>query len=161
VGPATYVEVMHTGAATNGLAEAIQTVETTARILRGLSELSLRVGGQRAEVLCAIAIREAERRLARLRDLSARAEERAAQSAQPEPARAKARNVLSPREWDVAELIARGYTNQQIATKLVLTPGTVANHVAHILTKLDLQSRTQIAVWVIQREIGGRAWSDT
>jgi DNA-binding NarL/FixJ family response regulator len=161
VGPATYVEVMHTGATTNGLAEAIQTVETTARILRSLSELSLRVGGQRAELLCAVAIREAERRLARLRDLSARAEERATQSLQPEPARAKARTVLSPREWDVAELIAQGYTNQQIATKLVLTPGTVANHVAHILTKLDLQSRTQIAVWVIQREIGGRTWSDT
>jgi DNA-binding NarL/FixJ family response regulator len=158
---ATYVQVMHTGTAPNGLAEAIQTVETTARILRGLSELSRRVGGQRAETLCAVAIREAERRLARLRDLSARAEERATQALQAEPARARSRTVLSPREWDVAELIAQGYTNQQIASQLVLTPGTVANHVAHILTKLDLQSRTQIAVWVIQREIGGRTWSDT
>jgi DNA-binding NarL/FixJ family response regulator len=154
VSPATYVEVMQTGAAMNGLAEAIQTVETTARILRGLSELSRRVGGQRAEALCAIAIREAERRLARLRDLSAQADERAAQSLPVEPPRTKPRTVLSPREWDVAELIAQGYTNQQIATQLVLTPGTVANHVAHILTKLDLQSRTQIAVWVIQHDRG-------
>jgi DNA-binding NarL/FixJ family response regulator len=146
----------------DGLAEAIQTVETTARLLRGLSELSRRVGGQRAEVLCAIAIREAERRLARLRDLSARAEERAAQSLQAEPACAKPRTVLSPREWDVAELIAQGFTNQQIATQLVLTPGTVANHVAHILTKLDLKSRTQIAVWVLQHDRGWLTWdSDT
>lgn len=151
---------MQTGAAINGLAEAIQTVETTARILRGVSDLSRRVGGQRAEALCAIAIHEAERRLARLRDLSARAEERAAQSLEAETARPKSR-ALSPREWDVAELVAQGYTNQQIATKLVLTPGTVANHVAHILTKLDLESRTQIAVWVIRRETGGATWSDT
>lgn len=160
MGAATYVKVMQTDAATSGLAEAIQTVETTARILRGLSELSRRVGGQRAETLCAVAIHEGERRLARLRDLSARAEERAAQSFQAEPSRAKSR-TLSPREWDVAELIAQGYTNQQIASKLVLTPGTVANHVAHILTKLDLESRTQIAVWVIRRETGSTAWSDT
>ena len=145
---------MHTGPAPSGLAEAIQTVETTARILRGLADLSRRVGGQRAATLCEVAITEAERRLARLRDLSARAEERATEPVPPEPIRAKPRTTLSPREWDVAELIAQGYTNQQIATELVLTPGTVANHVAHILTKLDLQSRTQIAVWVIQHDRG-------
>ena len=138
----------------NGLAEAIQTVEATARILRGLAELSRRVGGTRAETSCATAALEAERRLARLRDLAERiARPVMALPDHPTPS-TSGQAPLSPREWQVAQLIAVGYTNQQIATELVLTPGTVANHVAHILTKLDLDSRTQIAVWVIRQERG-------
>jgi DNA-binding NarL/FixJ family response regulator len=54
---------------------------------------------------------------------------------------------LSGREIGVAALIAQGKTNRQIATELVITEGTVANHVAHILAKLGLRSRAQIAVW--------------
>jgi DNA-binding NarL/FixJ family response regulator len=53
---------------------------------------------------------------------------------------------LTRREHEVARLIARGYTNRQIADALVLTPGTVANHVAHILGKLECSSRVQIAI---------------
>ncbi len=53
---------------------------------------------------------------------------------------------ITPREREVAELIVEGLSNEQIAQRLVLTPGTVANHVAHILSKLGLQSRVQIAV---------------
>ena len=137
----------------DGLAEAIQTVETTARILRSMTELSRRVGGQRLEASCARVASEAEQRVAHLRDLSARGEGEAPRRLRRRrTGSAKERNALSPREWQVARLVARGYTNQQIATDLVLTPGTVANHVAHILTKLDLQSRTQVAVWVIQQE---------
>jgi len=56
---------------------------------------------------------------------------------------------LTAREQEVARLIARGYTNRQIADTLVLTAGTVANHVAHILDKLDCSSRVQIATWVL------------
>jgi DNA-binding NarL/FixJ family response regulator len=48
-------------------------------------------------------------------------------------------------------MIARGLTNQGIADELVLTPGTVANHVEHILTKLGFRSRAQIAVWAVER----------
>src|SRR5215217_5723806 len=55
---------------------------------------------------------------------------------------------LTGRESEVADLIARGLTNEQIAVQLVVTPGTVANHVAHILAKLRLTSRVQIAVKV-------------
>jgi DNA-binding NarL/FixJ family response regulator len=58
---------------------------------------------------------------------------------------------LSPREWQVAELVARGYTNQQIADALVLTRGTVANHVAHVLGKLGLSNRTQVAARIFER----------
>jgi DNA-binding NarL/FixJ family response regulator len=47
-------------------------------------------------------------------------------------------------------LIARGYTNQQIAETLVLTRGTVANHVAHILGKVGVTNRTQVAARVLK-----------
>jgi DNA-binding NarL/FixJ family response regulator len=57
---------------------------------------------------------------------------------------------LTPRERDVAALIARGLSNRQIARELVVTPGTVANHVGHILDRLGFSTRTQIAVWAIQ-----------
>jgi DNA-binding NarL/FixJ family response regulator len=57
--------------------------------------------------------------------------------------------VLTPREREVACLLARGYTNQQIANELVLTRGTVANHVAHILEKLGVGNRTQVAARVL------------
>jgi DNA-binding NarL/FixJ family response regulator len=55
---------------------------------------------------------------------------------------------LTPREREVAHLMASGHTNQQIAETLVLTRGTVANHVAHILDKLGASNRTQVAALV-------------
>jgi DNA-binding CsgD family transcriptional regulator len=64
---------------------------------------------------------------------------------------------LTKRESEVADLIARGLTNDQIAQKLVLTPGTVANHVRHILDKLDLQSRVQIATTIVRQNAAGGA----
>lgn len=57
------------------------------------------------------------------------------------------RFALTPREAEIAGLIARGLTNRQIAEALVITPGTTANHVAHILGKLGFRSRTEVAVW--------------
>jgi two-component system nitrate/nitrite response regulator NarL len=60
---------------------------------------------------------------------------------------------LSPRQRDVARLIARGMSNRQIASALVLTEGTVANHVRRILVKLGLRSRTQLAIWSVERGI--------
>lgn len=44
-------------------------------------------------------------------------------------------------------LIGRSYTNRQIAQDLVVTVGTAGIHVEHILRKLDLQSRHQVADW--------------
>ena len=60
---------------------------------------------------------------------------------------------LTPRQREIAALIARGYTNYQIARELVLTPGTVANHVRHILQKLGFQCRSQIAVWTTRHDL--------
>jgi len=53
---------------------------------------------------------------------------------------------LSPRENEVALAIARGSGNAEIATELYMTVATVKAHVSHILTKLDLDNRTQIAL---------------
>ena len=47
----------------------------------------------------------------------------------------------------MAELIAQGCSSREIAARLVITEGTATNHVTHILNKLGLRSRTQIAVW--------------
>jgi non-specific serine/threonine protein kinase len=61
----------------------------------------------------------------------------------------RAAGGLTPREEEVAALIARGLSNRQIAEELVIAEGTAANHVKHILTKLGLDSRLQIAAWAI------------
>ena len=52
---------------------------------------------------------------------------------------------LTPRQREVARLVASGLTNMEIAERLVLTPGTVANHVEGILRRLGFRSRTQVA----------------
>lgn len=57
---------------------------------------------------------------------------------------------LSKRELEVVELIAEGYSNQEIADKLFLSNGTVRNHVSLILEKTGLEHRTQIAVWYLR-----------
>ncbi len=58
---------------------------------------------------------------------------------------------LTARERDVAELVALGRSNREIAEELVLSTRTVGNHVQHILTKLDFGNRSQIAAWVAVR----------
>jgi len=52
--------------------------------------------------------------------------------------------VLSPREQQVAALVCLGYTNRQIATKLVISPETVKTHVRNLLIKLGLESRDEL-----------------
>ncbi|HEX2740255.1 MAG TPA: BTAD domain-containing putative transcriptional regulator [Rubrobacter sp.] len=60
---------------------------------------------------------------------------------------------LTGREWEVAHHVAAGLTNRQIASKLTISENTVANHVASIARKLNVPSRSRIAVWVTQREL--------
>jgi DNA-binding NarL/FixJ family response regulator len=52
---------------------------------------------------------------------------------------------LTRREKEVAVLVARGLTNRQIASELVLSEHTVHHHITNILKKLNLSSRQQIA----------------
>ena len=54
---------------------------------------------------------------------------------------------LSPRELEVARLVGRGLTNKQIGQTLYVSERTAENHVQHILTKLGLRNRSQIAAW--------------
>jgi DNA-binding NarL/FixJ family response regulator len=42
---------------------------------------------------------------------------------------------------EVLALLARGYSNRQVATRLTVTPKTVANHVEHLCTKIGVSSR--------------------
>ena len=55
--------------------------------------------------------------------------------------------LLTNRQREVAGLIAEGLSNREIAERLVLVEGTVANHVEGILRRLGFKTRTQIAVW--------------
>jgi DNA-binding NarL/FixJ family response regulator len=59
-------------------------------------------------------------------------------------------DVLSNREREVLELLARGCTNREIAEQLVITSSTVKVHVEHILAKLGVSDRTQAAVQAIE-----------
>src|ERR1051326_1299096 len=63
---------------------------------------------------------------------------------------------LTPREQEVAALLAQGLTNEQIAQRLTLTRGTVANHVARILFKPGARSRVQFAA-PLARSSAGRS----
>jgi LuxR family maltose regulon positive regulatory protein len=56
-------------------------------------------------------------------------------------------DVLTARETEVLALMARGMSNKLIARELDLSPHTVKRHVAHVLDKLDLASRSQAAAW--------------
>jgi len=58
---------------------------------------------------------------------------------------------LTQREREVTVLIARGKSNRAIAQQLVVSDRTVENHVANIMSKLNLNSRTQIAVWAVEK----------
>jgi DNA-binding CsgD family transcriptional regulator len=60
--------------------------------------------------------------------------------------------VLSPREAEIAELVARGMTNRAIAETAHISERTVETHVAHILAKLGFSGRSQIAAWAVTRE---------
>jgi non-specific serine/threonine protein kinase len=57
---------------------------------------------------------------------------------------------LTARQQEVAALIARGLSNRQIAEELVIAEYTAERHVHHILTKLGLTSRTQVAAWAFE-----------
>ena len=54
---------------------------------------------------------------------------------------------LTVREFEVARLIAEGMTNAEIAAELSVAPKTVSAHVEHILAKLGVARRTEVAAW--------------
>jgi DNA-binding NarL/FixJ family response regulator len=60
------------------------------------------------------------------------------------------RAVLSEREMQVVKLVAEGLSNKQISLRLRLSDKTVKNHISHILAKMGLSARTQVAVHAIR-----------
>ncbi len=60
---------------------------------------------------------------------------------------------LSAREFEVARLIAEGRTNGEIALDLGVARKTIASHVEHILAKLDVGRRAEIAAWTASRPV--------
>lgn len=60
---------------------------------------------------------------------------------------------LTEREIEVLHLLAQGASNPQIAEELVITVNTVKSHISHILTKLQLENRTQAATYAVQKGI--------
>lgn len=69
----------------------------------------------------------------------------------PEPQRPPTSEPLTEREVEVLRLLARGLGNQEIADQLVISEATVRTHVSNILSKLHLASRTQAALYALQK----------
>ena len=61
-----------------------------------------------------------------------------------------AESLLSEREREILALVARGYTNKEIAAKIFVSPFTARNHVIHILNKLGLSRRSEAAAQAVR-----------
>ncbi|MCB8966644.1 MAG: response regulator transcription factor [Ardenticatenaceae bacterium] len=62
-------------------------------------------------------------------------------------------NKLTDREMEVLQLLAQGASNPQIAEDLFITINTVKTHISHILSKLQVENRTQAAAYAVQKGI--------
>ena len=60
---------------------------------------------------------------------------------------------LTPREMEVLKLVAKGFSNKEIATALNVVEGTIKIHVTNLLAKLGVSDRTQALVVAIKRGI--------
>jgi two-component system nitrate/nitrite response regulator NarL len=58
-------------------------------------------------------------------------------------------DTLTNREWEIVKLIADGLSNKMIANTLGITDGTVKVHVRNLMTKLNMRSRLEAAVWYL------------
>jgi predicted ATPase/DNA-binding CsgD family transcriptional regulator len=73
---------------------------------------------------------------------------RGAEPGPPATPKPPASSPLTPREQQVAELIAEGLSNKQIGTRLVISQRTAESHVENILRKLGFTSRARVATWL-------------
>jgi predicted ATPase/DNA-binding CsgD family transcriptional regulator len=124
----------------SGLTEPWQVFHDTA-----LGELTRRMGDTRLA-----AEMEAGRQLDQVRAMSF-----ALEDVVVPPALAGSPLRVSPRELEVAGLIAEGCANREIGERLFLSPRTVETHVQHLMNKLGVGSRSEIAAWHA-REVAGK-----
>lgn len=67
--------------------------------------------------------------------------------------RAELYEMLTEREMEILLLIAKGYSNQEIASTSHITIKTVKTHVSNILSKLEVQDRTQAVIYAFQHNL--------
>ncbi|RUR03656.1 response regulator transcription factor [Labedella endophytica] len=60
--------------------------------------------------------------------------------------------IVTPREWEVGRLVARGLTNGEIAEALFVSPTTVKTHLSSLFAKLHVTNRVQLAIRVLEQE---------
>jgi DNA-binding CsgD family transcriptional regulator len=70
-----------------------------------------------------------------------------------DPRAVRAHGPLSSREAEVARLVGDGHSNRSIAWELSISVGTAERHGANIFTKLGFNRRSQLAAWVVRREL--------
>lgn len=68
----------------------------------------------------------------------------------PSPSAVEAVGRLTPREYDVLNLVAQGLTNRQIADRLVISESTARSHLHNILDKLQMSNRVQAAAYALR-----------
>jgi DNA-binding NarL/FixJ family response regulator len=71
-------------------------------------------------------------------------------------ARPIADNPLTERETEVVKAVARGRTNNEITTELVVSLSTVKSHLASAQRKLNLRNRTELAIWAWENRLVGQ-----
>jgi DNA-binding CsgD family transcriptional regulator len=146
----------------------IADLEAALAMLRALHEpevaeccimLAERLSGPRAQELAEEAATLAEHRNDRL--ILGRAQARlkaldggAPETAQAAPTRRRAADGLSSREREVAVLVARGLTNDEIARHLDISPHTVATHLKRMYDRLGFASRVELTRYVLDHHIG-------
>jgi DNA-binding NarL/FixJ family response regulator len=73
---------------------------------------------------------------------------------QEPPSLSEELQVLTEREREALDWIARGLTNREIAAEMVISQKTVKTHVSNILNKLGLEDRTRAAIWALKHGLG-------
>lgn len=68
---------------------------------------------------------------------------------------------LTPREREVLETLSEGLDNRAIADRLFISPETARTHVVKLLSKLNVESRLQAAIFAIENGVGSSEWSQT
>jgi DNA-binding NarL/FixJ family response regulator len=69
---------------------------------------------------------------------------------QPPADAAQRLQTLSDRELDVLRLVAQGQSNAEIATTMLLGESTIKTHIGHLLAKLELRDRVQLAIYAYE-----------